>query len=322
MRNKHLVLFFMIGAAVATACTQTDVDKDPICFAPVASKATKAIISGTTYPTGESFVVSAYHNGNTAYFEDLEASYSSALTLWETSVSQYWPFQGSLDFYAYSPSSASAAGAEISSDGVTVTDYTIQSAAQMTADFCVASASIADCSIHPDAVAMSFSHALSQVVFRVKAAGYYSNATTSVSIVMTSLGMRGILSVGDYNLGVWENQSTEYNYSLSNTSTTLTYDGSNQPQTIDVCSYLFLPQELGPNAAITVGYNVVQTVTGNNYTLENSPVAIPLGNYITEWQPGRKYIYTLNIGMNNVITFTVSAVGWQDENDNIIVEEN
>ena len=322
MRNKHLVIFCMIGAAVAAACTQTDTYKDPICFAPVASKATKAIISGTTYPTGESFVVSAYHNGTTAYFEDLEASYSSALTLWETSESQYWPFAGSLNFYAYSPSSAYGAGAEISSDGITVTDYAIQNTAQMTTDLCVASASIADCSVHPDAVAMSFSHALAQVVFRVKAAGYYSNASRTVSIVMTSLGMRGILSVGDYNLGVWENQSTEYNYSLSNTSTTLTYDGSNQPQTIDVCSYLFLPQELGPNAALTVGYDVVQTVSGNNYTLENSPAVIPLGSYVTEWQPGRKYIYTLNIGMNNVITFTVSAVGWQDQNDNIIVEEN
>ena len=324
MKRRLHIFLYIIGAALAPACSQTEVEKpnDAICFAPVAAKATKAIISGTTYPTGESFVVSAYHNGTAAYFEDLTASYSSSLTLWETAVSQYWPLAGSLDFYAFSPASAAASGVSISSDGVSAEDYTIQTAAQMTADFCYASASVADCAAHPDAVSMTFSHALSQVVFRVKAAGYYSNASRTVNLAMTSLSMSGIYSIGDFSEGAWENQNTEQTYSLSNSSTLLTYDGSNKPETTDVCSYLFLPQELGPNAAISVGYSVIQTVLGTDYTLTNAPVNIPLGGSVTEWQAGKKYIYTLNIGMNNVITISVSAVGWQDMNDNIIVEEN
>ena len=322
MRIRHLYTL-IIGAALASACSLVEVDKpdNTISFAPVASKATKAIISGTTYPTSESFVVSAYLNGTDAYFEDVTASYSSSLALWETTVSQYWPLTGSLSFIAYSPSSASGVSID-ATNGVTATGYTIQNTEQMSTDFCYASASVADCASHPDAVSMTFSHALSQVVFRVKAAGYYSNSSRTVNLALRSLSMQGIMSVGDFAEGAWENQGTEYEYTLSNTPITLTYDAQDRPETIDVCSYLFLPQELGPYAAISVGYNVVQTISNTDYTLQNAPILIPLGGTINEWQPGKKYIYTLNIGMNNVITFTVSAVGWQDESNNIIVEEN
>ncbi len=318
MKNGSFILGLTMLALFASACTKGDWQKDAISFAPVASKPTKAIISGTTYPTGESFKVSAFHNGTAAYFEGLTASRISD-NLWETSSSQYWPLGGSLLFHAYSPASASAT---IGASGVSVSGYTIQNTTQMETDFCYASATVANCDNHPNAVPLAFSHALSQVVFRVKAAGYYSTNTTTVSLAMTSLSLSGICSVGDFSSADgWENQGTERTYSLSNSSTALTYN-NRQPNTIDVCSYLFIPQELGANAAITVGYNITQTVDANNYTLTNSPVTIPLGTGINEWQPGKKYIYTISIGMDNVINFTVTAVGWQDMNDNILVEEN
>ena len=319
---------YIIGILLAAACSKSDVDNpdNAISFSPVASKATKAIISGTTYPEGESFVVSAYHNGTDAYFEGLTASYSltqNGTKLWATSEDQYWPLSGSLDFYAYSPSSASSAGVDIdASSGVTATDYTVQNNTQMTTDLCYASATVADCANHPDSVPLAFSHALTQVVFRVKAAAYYTTANTTVALSMTSLSLSGIYSVGDFASGAWSNQNTAYTYTLSNSETTLTYDGENAPQTSEVCSFLFLPQEIPADACIHVGYKVTQRSSGNDYTLENSPVAVRLAGSISDWQPGKKYIYTLSIGMDNVITFTASAVGWQDENANIIVEEN
>lgn len=320
MRNRVFIL--ILGAVLASACVKSTIDLQDrsIAFAPVASKATKAIIQGTTYPTSESFKVNAYLDGTDAYFQNQTASYSSSLHLWETETSQYWPLDGSLTFYAYSP--ATASGISISADGVSATDYTIQTSAQMTTDLCYASATVGDCSAHPESVPLQFSHALSQVVFRVKAAAYYSNAQRTVTLSMTSLSLSGIYSVGDFADGAWENQGSEHSYTLSNSSTTLTYNQSNEPETTLVCSYLFLPQEFGSNAALNVGYTVVQTVSGSNYTLENSPVTIPLSGNITQWEPGKKYIYTLNIGMNNVITFTAAAVGWQDVPQNIIVEEN
>lgn len=320
MRNRVIIL--ILGAALGAACTKSTIDLNDrsISFAPVASKTTKAIIEGTSYPTSESFKVSAYLNGSDVYFQNQTAGYSSTLNLWETQESQYWPLDGSLSFYAYSP--ASASGASLSADGFSATDYTIQTNTQMTTDLCYASATVADCANHPQSVTMQFSHALSQVVFRVKAAANYDTAQRSVTLSLTSLSMSGIYSIGDFSDGVWENQESEYTYTLSNSATQLTYDQSNNPETTVVCSYLFLPQEFDSNAALTVGYSVTQTVSGTDDTLVNPPVSIPLSGSITRWEPGKKYIYTLNIGINNLITFTASAVGWQDESQNIIVEEN
>ena len=322
MRNKLTYLLIAAAAMMASACTRTQADKpdNSIHFSAVAEKSTKAIISGTTYPTDESFSVNAYANGTYTYFEDNVASYSSTSALWETSTSEYWPLSGSLDFVAYSPSSAQ--GISVSASGISAENYTITSGAQMTTDLCYATASVADCSNHPEYVSLTFSHALSQVVFRVKAASYYNTSGRTVSISLNSLAMAGIYSVGDFSDGTWENQESENTYSLSATPTSLTYDANNLPETIDICSYLFIPQELGPNAELRVGYSVNQTVNSAPYNLENPPVSIPLGSNVTEWQPGKKYIYTISIGMDNLITFTASAVGWQDENDNIIVEEN
>ncbi len=314
--SKRLFTYIILAAAAVTAsCTKNTVDLPyggAISFAPVAEKSTKAIIEGTTYPTAESFAVSAYHGGSDAYFEDLVASYNSSITLWETSTAEYWPLAGSLTFNAYSPSSAS--GVSITSAGVTATGYTVQNAAQMTTDLCYGSYTVADCASHPESVPLQFSHALTQVVFRVKAASYYENTSLS----MTSLSMDGICSIGDFNGSAWENQNTEFNYDLHGISTVLTYDGTT-PVTTDVCSYLFVPQTLGPNAAINVGYSVD---FGGGRILNNPPVKVALGGTITEWVPGKKYIYTLNIGLDNVITISASTVGWSDQGYNIIVEES
>ena len=310
------IAFILLIAAMAAGCTKNSIDRPEdrsICFAPVAEKATKAIIQGATYPTTEAFTVSAYHEGTSAYFENLSASYNSTLTLWETATAEYWPLAGSLTFNAYSPSSAS--DVTITSDGVTATGYTVQTATQMTTDLCYGSYTVADCASHPESVPLQFSHALTQVVFRVKAASYYENTSLS----MTSLSMSGICSVGDFTGSAWENQNTEFNYDLHGISTVLTYDGTT-PVTTDVCSYLFVPQTLGPNAAINVGYSVD---FGGGRTLNNPPVTVSItGGTITEWVPGKKYIYTLNIGLDNVITISASTVGWSDQGYNIIVEES
>lgn len=322
--KKRLVKYVIAAVAVlaASACTKTELreERRAISYAPVAAKPTKAIIEGTTYPTSESFIVSAYLNGTAAYFENLTAGYSSTLGYWETSTAEYWPLGGSLTFNAYSP--ASASGLSIGTNGVTATDYTIQTSTQMTTDICYASATVADCANHPAYVPLVFSHALSQVVFRVKAADYYTTASNDVALALTSLGLSGINSVGDFANGTWSNQETPFTYTIKSNSdspTVLTYDSvANTPETIELGSYLLLPQTLPVTARLNVGYRIAQTM---GY-LDNPPVSIPLGATIAAWEPGKKYIYTLNIGMNDVITFTVSTVGWQDANDNIIVEEN
>ena len=313
MSKRILTYIFLVAAAVTASCTKNTVDLPyggAISFAPVAEKSTKAIIEGTSYPTTESFVVSAYPEGSDAYFEDLEASYNNSIALWETSTAEYWPLAGSLDFIAYSPSSAS--GVSIDQDGISATGYTIQNQTQMTTDLCYASATVADCANHPESVSLVFNHALSQVVFRVKAASYYANTT----LTLNSLSIAGIYSVGDFTGSAWENQDTEYTYILSSTTTALTYDGENVPETIEISKYLLLPQTFGSNAAINVDYGVD---LGGGRTFANPPVSIPLGSTIAAWEPGKKYIYTINIGIDT-INFTATAAAWQEQEGGVTVE--
>lgn len=320
--KERLVKYVIAAVAVlaASACTKTELreERRAISYAPVAAKPTKAIIEGTTYPTSENFVVSAYHNGTAAYFENLTAGYSSTLGYWETSTAEYWPLGGSLTFNAYSP--ASASGLSIGTNGVTATDYTIQTSTQMTTDICYASATVADCANHPAYVPLVFSHALSQVVFRVKAADYYTTASNDVALALTSLGLSGINSVGDFANGTWSNQETPYPYTIksdSDSPTVLTYDPvANTPETIVLGSYLFLPQTLSASARLNVGYRITQTALGN---LDNPPVSIPLGATIAAWEPGKKYIYTINIGID-AINFTATAASWSEQSGGVVVE--
>ena len=324
--KERLVKYVIAAVAVlaASACTKMELqqERQAISFAPVAAKPTKAIIEGTTYPTSESFAVSAYHNGTATYFEDI-AGYNSTLALWETASSQYWPLGGSLTFNAYSPASAEASASEnaddlsIDANGVTATNYTIQTPKQMEMDFCYATATVANCASHPDAVSLVFNHALSQVVFRVKAADYYSS---SISLSLLSLSLSGVNNVGDFAYGTWSNLKTPDPYTIkftdeNNPPTVLTYDSmANTPETIELGSYLFLPQTLA-SARLNVGYRIAQTM---GY-LENPPVSIPLGATIAAWEPGKKYIYTLNIGMDT-INFTATAANWNEQSGGVVVE--
>ena len=321
MRNRQAYLILAAAAVLLSACVKSEVTSSKVSFAPVASKSTRAIISGATYPQTESFAVSAFHGGSTPYFENLTASYKSALNLWATEEDQYWPLAGSLIFKAYSP--AGLTGVTIDeTDGITAADYTVSlhynDSDESKKDFCYATAEVADCANHPESVPLVFSHALSQVVFRVKAASYEEGIT----FAMTSLALKGINSVGDFADGTWSNQETEVDYPLSSSETALTYT-ANEPDTIHICSYLFIPQRLGANAALSVGYNVEQTVNNTTFTLQNPPVSVPIGvaGYIRNWDPGKKYIYTISIGLNNLITFTATAVEWNEAlNSGVVVE--
>ena len=310
------ILIVIAALAMVSCMKETIVTRDAITFAPVASKPTKAIIEGTDYPVDVPFAVSAFYNGSAPYFRNITPTKAS--TYWETASPEYWPLNGQLDFHAYSP--ATATGVTLSAIGVSATGYTITTSEQMTTDLCYASYTVTNCAAHPDAVPLTFSHALSQVVFRVKAADYYSNLTNTITLSLNSLSMEGIYSVGDFSNGAWSNHSGAHTYNISSATTALTYDGDDEPETIDLGAFVLIPQELGANAALSVGFRIVQRISETDYVLDNSPVTIPLGDTVDEWLPGKKYIYTLSIGMNKIINFTATTTDWNDDGCGIVVE--
>lgn len=313
MRACRIWLLGATTALVTWACVKADVTPQPISFAPVTAMATKAILEGNTYPADVPFVVSAFYNGSTTYFQNLTAT--KAVTGWETSPSEYWPLQGSLVFQAYSPASA---GLTLSRYGASITGYTLVTPEQMTTDLCCATTLVNDCNLHPDVVQLAFSHKLSQVEVRVKADADYSTPTNTVSLVLTSLSFDGVYSVGDLLDGIWFDQRSKHSYPLLNEDLPLTYDAEGGYQ--NICRYLFLPQSLANDAVLSVGCRIVQNVSGTEYTLDNPPVSIPLNHSLLKWEPGKKYIYTLSVGMNNLITFTASTTDWADDGGGLVVE--
>lgn len=315
MRNRGVLILGVSIALAAWACSKADdAPQEPISFAPVTAKSTKAIIEGTTYPLDVPFVVSAFYNTTYTYFQDRTATKTSSAG-WETTPAEYWPLQGSLVFQAYSPASA---GLTLSRSGASTTGYTITTPEQLATDLCYATTSVDDCNLHPMVVPLVFSHALSQVVVRVKAAADFSTPSNTVSLALTSLSLNGINSVADLSANTWSNQRSEHSYSLLSEVLPLTYNPEGEP--VDVCRFVFLPQPLGANAALTVGCRIVQNVSGQEYTLDNPPATISLNKTLDEWQPGKKYIYTLSVGLNNLITFTATTVDWADDGGGLVVE--
>lgn len=102
--------FFLAALAIATvaSCAKNEVtpsDPQEITYQAVVGKATKALVENTAYPTGETFGTVAYLNTTPAqvYINTSEVSYYDANKYWSTSTAYYWPVNGSLTFYSYSP---------------------------------------------------------------------------------------------------------------------------------------------------------------------------------------------------------------------------
>lgn len=330
MRTRHALIYVFVGAALAGACTKSEIQlpDDVIAFAPVTAKVTKAIIDDNVYPLNVPFVVSAYHNGTNEYFNNLSASYiQNSDNIWETSSAEYWPLGGSLTFYAYSPGSLTGATTSAAT-GVAFSNYTLDPAT----DLCIASYTESDCAQRADdTVPLQFSHALSQIVVKIRQTQNYNaeinNKSNIVVITVDELSLKDMYvnaAFAQLPTPTWsiteQSETGEYEFSLGNSGYVLTPGAAAQ----QVGRLLTIPQSLEGICLHTV-YTVRQTVTDNS-TDETTvfsvttPVDIPLSQYLSSWACGRKYIYTLSYGLDP-IEVQASTVDWVPDGGEIIVEE-
>lgn len=110
---KKLFLAALAVVAIAS-CAKNEVteieNNDQITFQTVVGPNTKAMIDGTTYDTTDpSFGTYAYYNAGTSVFpsgaEDYipESEVSYVAPNWATATPYYWPKNGSLTFFSFSP---------------------------------------------------------------------------------------------------------------------------------------------------------------------------------------------------------------------------
>lgn len=258
----------------------------------------------------------------------------------------YWPTTNSLDFYAVSPTNFSAESYyyshyfwSIKSDKQTIA-YTITNEFQtnlkdLDVMYAVAKGQTKD--TKQGVVQLNFKHILSQVLFKAKVQ-YESMTVTIKEMKINNLALGGTFTFPSADveptLSNWTSIKKHLTATIKNSNTTNVVAKSVNTS-VDITDVnnpmLFIPQTLTAwNTSISKEeadkeennfqcyLEVACVIEQNGATVHDGTLYIP---FSTEWQPGRRYIYTLIFGggYNNQgqpiltpITFEPSVEDWKD----------
>ena len=305
----------------------------------------KGEIYGTTYPADEEFVVYAVqHNGNLTTWNDAKSFWTSDKTTpitvtkegngWEEQNGKdyYWPKASDenvkLSFAAYSPAEFGSGTASYGATGLTIANFEVNDVVSNQIDLMYSERVLNQTETSDGGVNITFKHALSSIVF---AAIDNHNAAT---YTIKSIEVNGDFLVKEtFNEGVtdddtyssvpkWTAASTSQNkeYAIWDGEYVVTGEAkeftgkkdANLPQT----ALLVIPQEDAPyNATVTITYTRdVTNGEDNTYTVTKALNLFKnAGNAITEWEIGKRYIYTFQFGGTKKIFFKPSVDGWEDQ---------
>ena len=337
---KHYQLILAAALVALAACNKGKVDNlntasdNEIGFNAVASMNTKAIISGTTYGTENSFKVWGWQSqkGDFSEFATAAASnFMSNLTISHTKGADeehhdfawrnadhyyYWPFTGKISFLAIHPSSVtpSTTGWNATTDipEATFANYTIASTNE-TVDLMFATNFSAR---RTDALNIVFKHALSQIEVSVKTDKDYSNdvAFDVESVTFKNIDLSGNVTYSNNTISWADNTDQDENWVYYDT---VLEDIDDEYQVYGAAK-VTIPQPanvLDPGATpdpdtvqtiITIGYSMEQT--GSAKITGTVDVAVP-----TLWEAGKKYNYTINFRLNEIL-FNPTVDNWVDVN--------
>ena len=325
-------LIIALGAIALVACTKTSVSYEQtgeIGFAPVVRKnSTKAAVQGATFPEQNIMVFgyydnsmpvsSVYKDGNFAveYLPGVEFAKDGDIWAGANNKHYYWPKTGSMLFAGYSPVDfAGVVTFNLASNTFSVKECT-QPEFSATKDLLYAGY---DKSVLSGPVAMAFSHALSWVTVKAKAAA--ANQIKITNIKFVGLAAKGY-SAG---LPAWSvKEARELNVFAPTSAfdvpadTTLVESHKN-------CGLVF-PQNLTDAAEIVVSYEMNN---GAGKWFAQAPFVKKLksltsgANPIDKWEAGKHYTYIINFsaiggepGSSNEITIAPTVDKWTDVNVN------
>lgn len=257
-----------------------------------------------------SFYVTAL-NGNSVYFENVLFNKEEGATNFSSTPAYYWPSNGSLDFYAYSPAAEELGvkdgGATLTIDNTTKTLADFSPAADVAdqVDFITASAlSKTENTENPD-IDLQFGHRLSQIVIMAK------NTNTGYVYKVKGVRIAKAKSKNSYNFATntWGTASEPVNYEvryadgkefeLDGNARTLMAEDKDSKE-----AAMLLPQDLSgwDHAAQTYDGGAYLGVLVNVHTADGKLVYPAKENRYewvavsidTDWDMGKKYVYTLN----------------------------
>lgn len=247
----------------------------------------------------------------------------------------YWPFTGKISFLAIHPSTVAPAttgwDATNKKPQATFADYTI-SAANKTTDLMFATN---EGSRRADALPLVFNHALAQIQFRARTNEDYSEDVTFTlnSVTLNNIDLSGDLAYAN-NAFTWsDNDAQTENWAYYATPQVVNYAATDAAANLYGAANVMIPQPAYvhvdadpansiaevPGTKITISYTMQQTgsaaITGTvtvpapwTKVKEGATVYDPAAA-IAAWEPGKKYNYTLNFKLNEIL-FDPTVTDW------------
>ena len=266
---------------------------------------------------------------------------------WKPSSKYYWPSMGYLSFAAYSPSSI-AANMSIeytAKNGVSIAEYTTPEVgaqhdlmlSNRTTDQLRSKMDINVGGTSYDGVNIAFKHVLSAISFIVKTDEDKDKdyAKQGYSIILDKLTVKNAYNKGTLtqfatNFGttvdlakVWTKvwNENETGYQVNSAAVTLT-DSKNpttkavgQWATNNQADLILIPQTLDHNGATEGGEVYVEV----KYTVKHADMPekgiqythnLPLGERFGTWEPNTRYLYTIIIGMEEIVFAPTIVTDW------------
>lgn len=339
-------LFFLAATAcVALAsCVKNEPadsvnEQDEITFAaPVVGVQTKVNGAiGTAYDTEESFDVWCVYNtedittwGGTPYFSDVTANYNSTADGWKLATPYYWPATGQLSFVAMSPSITNTTTYD-ATNGFQIT----QAWSQGTSEEAIVDLMYSEVALNKakvqygtngeeltgdvnsyKGVDITFKHALSYLVFKIKTKADYA----PTKFILRSITLSGIYTTGTFNqkaqdpwteLTTGDNIVGQYVAHSDRDDDPISFGSTAvDAAALSGCDIILLPQTLVEGQQkIKVEY-AISTDGGNNWLAQVQEVDL-LNDTVTSWEMGKKYTYTLSIGMEEIL-FDPAVSTWEN----------
>lgn len=347
---------FAIAALIllsVLACTKSNIQYEPtgeISLQPVAEKATKAAHTTTAYGEGApAFNVWAWwadvnpgaavdtylaSNDVTPYISKGEFVHSGSGS-WGGSTPYYWPTRGSLVFAGYSPSQTLGGtfDYDVKTGKFTAKDYVQSHYIDQTVDlmwfdrtkFHNTNDNVNGKRQTVNGVPVVFHHALSWLEFRV-----VRKADVPANWLITELDLTGIETKADFDSKAdsqWTNHSASSNIRVWNGSYLALPDnpvsGSPKENVLESTpnGVVVIPQTCTDGAAnLVVTYNLKKYDGTDDSWLRAQTVTLPLtaGTDGNAWLPGKKYVYTIVFG-NNEIRISPTVQDW-DDGGNVEIE--
>lgn len=304
MKKIPLLMAAGVAALALASCSQDETALShsgaSLKFRPAVGGVTRGVV--TTQANLNQFKVTSFLTGSSAnYFTDLAVNGSSGGTVWNTAQVYYWPGAGTLNFYAYAPSDVTAVS--VTPGSQKINSFSPEAAVASQKDVVVAYNSGTKAANEASGVALAFKHILSQVQVNAKC----SDATVQVKVLGVKLcqipstanfTFPASVVTGPLPQSHWSAPATAKDYSTKLTSA-VTLDATSK--NVTASNFMLIPQQLTPwsvgtsadGAYISVLCQIVKggaqlfPAAAGKYAYAAVPVS-------TNWQPGKKYTYTLN----------------------------